>query len=264
MSSYAHYDSSRDSGVKAVNKRFNNHKAAKARKDAKTTKKIGSSANPVQRMGLGSIYDKITVDNTSTSAPAATGGSGGGYRRRSYGGGGGGGGGGYSGPTAAELAAAAAAQAAAYRAQIMQQYIVPTNTLYDEAVKAAESDKIRSRQAFDRARADVNEYTVNTNRQTDRDQRTRDLAYQKFARQAGLDGEIGLNNALARGTVTAGSKKVINRNQDFSDATAKSFADMYGTQKANAVGRTQAFQDEQRRQQKLQRDQIARTYGIKL
>lgn len=242
-------------------------RAAQARAAARKPQK-GSSANPVQRMGLGSVYDKITVDNTSIGGPTRTptgSGGGGGYARR----GGGGGGGGYSGPSAADLAAAEAARIAAYRQQILNQYVAPTDRLYSEASKAAGSDAVRSNGAFDAARNDIMRYGRQVNVQADRDQEQRRLAYGKALRAMGLNDETALRSSAsvnARETPRSitGTSDVVNRNQAFVDAQRNSMNQMYVTQRKNGAGRVKAYQDELERQRQLQRKQIASTYGIQL
>lgn len=240
-------------------------RAAQARAAARKPQR-GSGSNPVQRMGLGSIYDKITVDNTGMGAPTrATGGSGGGggYARR------GGGGGGYSGPSAADLAAAEAARIAAYRQQILNQYVAPTDRLYSEATKAAASDAVRSNGAFDAARNDIMRYGRQVNVQADRDQEQRRLQYGKALRAMGLNDETALRNSAsvnAKETPRSitGTSDVVNRNQAFVDTQRNSMNQMYVTQRKNGAGRVKAYQDELERQRQLQRKQIASTYGIQL
>lgn len=255
------YTPSNDPGLKKIAKRFNpGGKAARARK----TPKKGSSANPVSRMGLGSIYDKITVDNTSLGTPRSTGSAGrstGAPRVRSYSRGGGGGGG-YSGPTAAQLAAQAAAAAAAFRQGIINQYVSPTNKLYDTAKQAADSDIIRSTQAFDQANHEQAAYARQIQEQANNRQRRRAAAVRDTARRMGLDGEISLMRNVAK--VAAPAADVVKRNNEYTKTLADDAYGAYQVQKRNAANRTRAYQDELDRQRKLQLDQIAQTYGIKL
>ncbi len=225
--------------------------------------KKGSGSNPVQRMGLGSIYDKIKLDDNRTSIPRSTGAprvaSGGGGR--SYGGGRGGGVA-YSGPSAAELAAAAAAQAAAFRKQVMDTYIGPSDKLYQTAINAADSDNIRAAQAFDQARADLHTYRGEVRTAEGQRQNSRNKAYGAAARAMGINDQQGLRAALVTDSIQDGTRKVVRRNRKFDSAVDTSMAQMYRTQKDNAQGRVTGYQDELRRQQQLARKQIAAQYGI--
>jgi hypothetical protein len=243
-------------------------RAAQARAAAKKPQK-GSSANPVQRMGLGSIYDKITVDNTSLGGTPATSGSGGGSSSRSSGRSYSGGGGGYSGPSAADLAAQAAALEAARRQAIVNQYVTPTNTLYDEAKNAAQSDATRSNGAFDAARNEVLKYGAQVNAQALKDQDARRKAYGTAMARMGLSDETALRDSTrARAANTprsiTGTSEVVGRNAAFVDAKRKSLNEMYVTQRGNGQGRVKAYQNELDRQRQLQLQQIAKTYGITL
>lgn len=273
MSAYG-YKPSNDSGLKKVAKSFNNSKAAKARKAAAKKKASQKVTNP-----SGFVYTNTYAKNTGLPVvlrASASGGSGvdNGYGTGGGGGGGGrsysgGGGGGYSGPSQAELAAAAAAQAEAYRQQIIAQYATPTNRLYDEAVKASQSDIVRSNGAYDAARTEVAKYGQSVNVQADREQEQRRLAYGKAIDAMGLGNETALHKAASnsmkgRTGSIVGTTKVVDRNQAYIDASRKSLNEMYVTQRKNAGGRTKSYQDELNRQRKLQLDQIGKTYGVKL
>lgn len=236
--------------------------SSKKKSSKKSSPRKGSGSNPVQRMGLGSIYDKIKLDDNRTSIPRSTGAprvaSGGGGR--SYGGGGGGRA--YSGPSAAEIAAAAAAAAAAYRKQVMDTYIGPSDKLYQTAIDAADSDKIRAAQAFDQARADLHTYRGEVRTAEGQRQNSRNKAYGAAARAMGINDQQGLRAALVTDSIQDGTRKVVRRNRKFDSAVDTSMAQMYRTQKDNAQGRVTGYQDELRRQQQLARKQIAAQYGI--
>lgn len=255
------YKPSNDPGLKKVAKQFNSGSSKKAA--AKKTPQKGSSANPVQRMGLGSIYDKITVDNTDTSggsAPRSTGAprvrsvGGGGGRARSY-----------SGPSAAQLAAQAAAAAAAQRQAIIDQYINPSNKLYDTAVQAAESDKGAAIDAYAAAGNDIQGAVQSANAAAQAREKQREKLYAQAARRMGVAGQDGVQWAIASHSQTKNTRDVTDRNARFlQEGIANPTVAAYATQKDNAVGRVQAYQDELNRQRKLQQQQIAQMYGITL
>lgn len=227
--------------------------------------KKGSGSNPVQRMGLGSIYDKIKLNDNRTSIPRSTGAprvSSGGGGGRSYARGGGGGGRAYSGPSAAEIAAAQAAAAAAFRKQVMDMYVGPSDRLYQTAIDAADSDKIRARQGFDQAAAGVHSYVGQVRVAEGSRQHDRNKAYGAAARAMGINDQQGLRAALVTDSIQDGTRKVVRRNRAFNQAKDSSLREMYQTQKDNAVGRVTGYQDELRRQQQLARKQIAAQYGI--
>lgn len=255
------YKPSNDPGLKKVAKQFNPSGGKKAA--AKATPQKGSSANPVQRMGLGSIYDKITVDNTDL------GGGGGGSASRSTGaprvrnvGGGRSGGG---GPSAAQLAAQAAAAAAAQRQALIDQYITPSNRLYDSAVQAAESDKGAANAGYEQADRDIQDQVRHTNADGAEREIQREAAYSAAARRMGIDDQAGVQRAVGNRALTGETRKVTARNAVYNrDGVANPLSTMYATQRDNAVGRVQAFQDELNRQRRLQQQQIAQMYGIAL
>jgi hypothetical protein len=237
-------------------------RAAQARAAAKKTTKpsTGSSANAVQRMGLGSIYDKIVAEptssggstgNTSTPGVASTKRVGGSGSARGYAGAGGG---------SYDAAAAAAAQAAAYRQGIVNQYVTPTNKLYDTATNAVGQDFAPTEAAYVGATADADADAsakiADTNITQERRLADR-FAYMKNAGVAQIAPDSG-------GASMAQSNANQKTRNGYDQTIANSYAKMYGIQTNNAGGRIQSVIDAMNDERKRQLAAIAQTYGITL